>query len=95
MTSSLTHLTPRYLLSAISNFASPSHSSFTHHRRRCRICISTAMAPLRLGSLLAGVVACLPVLAAASNSSYSEIDMLRTQLELMEGRSAAAGCPPW
>lgn len=53
------------------------------------------MATLSLRKLLAGAAACLPALAAAANSSYSEIDMLRAQLELMEGRALDGDCPPW
>lgn len=53
------------------------------------------MAPPSCRSLLTGAVAaCLPVLAAAyANSTYSNADMLRAQLALMDDRPG--GCPPW
>ncbi|PNY24891.1 ATP-dependent permease [Tolypocladium capitatum] len=52
------------------------------------------MAPPSCRGLLTGAVAaCLPVLAAAyANSSYSNADMLRAQLALMDDRPG--GCPP-
>ncbi|KAK5992960.1 ABC transporter G family member [Cladobotryum mycophilum] len=51
------------------------------------------MAPNSPRSLLLGAVAILPSLVAAyANSSYSNVDMLRAQLSLMDNRPAE--CPP-
>lgn len=62
---------------------------------RRRTCDLTAMAILRLGSLVAAAGALLPVLAGASsgNSTYSQAEMLRVQASLLDGRPSE--CPPW
>ena len=54
----------------------------------------TAMASLGLRRLVAVAVALLPALPTAQvNSSYSQVDMLRAELELMNTRPK--DCPPW
>jgi hypothetical protein len=52
------------------------------------------MAVLSLRALLAGVLIAAPsVVAAYANSTFSNVDMLRAQLALMDNRPK--DCPPW
>ena len=54
----------------------------------------TVMASSLLGTLLAGASVLVPVFASTyANSSFSQVDMLRAQLSLMEDRPDH--CPPW
>ncbi len=51
---------------------------------------------ISLRRMLFGVVAALPVLAAAlQNASYPTADMLRAQLALMGDSDRPDDCPPW
>ncbi|PMB70686.1 ABC transporter G family member [Beauveria bassiana] len=48
-----------------------------------------------LGSMLFGIAAALPAIAAArQNASYPTVDMLRAQLALMGDNDRPDGCPP-
>lgn len=52
------------------------------------------MALPSLRSLAIAAMALLPALAAAqANTSYTDIDMLRAQMELLDNRPK--DCPPW
>lgn len=52
------------------------------------------MGPRSWTTVAAAILAFRPVFVAAyANSSFSEVDMLRAQLALMDDRPD--GCPPW
>lgn len=68
--------------------------AYHHHPGRCNTRIAASMAPPRLSKLLLGVVAWGPSIAMAlGNATFSDVEMLRAQLALLDDRPP--GCPPW